>query len=229
MLCFPFAGGAASTYRPWIPLLARFGIHVIPIELPGRGKRIHEPPFVEMKSLVSAATEMLVPLPGPKRVLFGHSMGGLVAFELTRSLGLGCFHGPDLLIISSCCAPHVRPLRPSTYKLADQELVAALRGYDGTGLDVLDDPELMHLLLPTIRADFQLFDTYVYKHGLTLHCPIVAIGGEDDPYVSAEELGAWSELTTGPFKCFLVPGGHFYLLKRQQRLLATVVREISEL
>jgi medium-chain acyl-[acyl-carrier-protein] hydrolase len=206
MLCFPFAGGSASTYRPWRPVLARHGIHVMPVQLPGREKRIHEHPFTGMKSLVAAAMEALVPLPGPKRVLFGHSMGALVAFELTRSLALGRLQGPDLLIISSCCAPHVRRLRPFTYKLPDQELAAILREYQGAALEVLDDPELMRLLLPAVRADLQLFETYVYEPGRVLDCPIVAIGGEADSYVSVQELDAWCELTAGPFNRFLLPG-----------------------
>jgi medium-chain acyl-[acyl-carrier-protein] hydrolase len=228
MLCFPFAGGSASTYRPWRPVLARHGIHVMPVQLPGREKRIHEHPFTGMQSLVAAAMEALVPLPGPKRVLFGHSMGALVAFELTRSLALGRLQGPDLLIISSCCAPRVRRLRPFTYKLPDQELAAMLREYQGTAAEVLDDPELMRVLLPAVRADLQLFETYVYEPGRLLDCPIVAIGGEDDPYVNAQELDAWRELTAGPFHRFLLPGGHFYLLEHRQ-LLAAIVREVTKL
>jgi medium-chain acyl-[acyl-carrier-protein] hydrolase len=229
MLCFPFAGGGASTYRPWIQVLATHGIHVMPVLLPGREKRIHEHPFIDMKSLVTAAMEALVPLPGPKRVLFGHSLGALEAFELTRSLGSAGLQGPDLLILSSCCAPHVRPLRPSTYQLPDREFAAMLRGYEGAAVEVLDDPELMRVLLPTIRADFQLFDTYVYEPGRTLDCPIVAIGGEGDPHVKAQDLEAWSELTTGPFKCLLLPGSHFYLFEHQQRLLAAIAREVTKL
>jgi medium-chain acyl-[acyl-carrier-protein] hydrolase len=228
MLCFPFAGGSASTYRPWRPVLARHGIHVMPVQLPGREKRIHEHPFTGMKSLVAAAMEALVPLPGPKRVLFGHSMSALVAFELTRSLALGRLQGPDLLIISSCCAPHVRRLHQFTYKLPDQELAAMLREYQGTAVEVLDDPELMRLLLPALRADLQLFETYVHEPGRLLDCPIVAIGGEGDPYVSAQELDAWRELTAGPFNRFLLPGGHFYLLEHR-RLLAAIVREVTKL
>jgi medium-chain acyl-[acyl-carrier-protein] hydrolase len=229
MLCFPFAGGSAATYRPWRPVLAHHGIHVMPVQLPGREKRIHEHPFTDMKSLVAAAMEALVPLPGPKRVLFGHSMGGLVAFELARSLGLGRFQGPDLLIISSCCAPHVRRWRPLTYNLPDQELAAMLQGYEGTAMEVLDDPELMRVLLPAVRSDLQLFETYLYGSRRLLNCPIVAIGGEGDPYVKAQDLEAWSELTAGPFKCFLLPGGHFYLLEHRQLLLAAIVREVTKL
>lgn len=228
MLCFPFAGGSASTYRPWIPVLAHHGIHVMPVQLPGREKRIHEHPFTGMKSLVAAAMEALVPLPGPKRVLFGHSMGALVAFELTRSLASGRLQGPDLLIISSSCAPHVRRLRPFTYKLSDQELAAILREYQGTAVEVLDDPELMRVLLPALRADLQVFETYVYEPGRLLDCPIVAIGGEGDPYVSVQELDAWRQLTVGPFNRFLLPGGHFYLSEGRQ-LLAAIVREVTKL
>jgi medium-chain acyl-[acyl-carrier-protein] hydrolase len=228
MLCFPFAGGSASTYRPWRPVLARHGIYVMPVQLPGREKRIHEHPFTDMKPLVAAALEALVPLPGPKRVLFGHSMGALVAFELTRSLALSRLPGPDLLIISSCCAPHVRRLRPFTHKLPDQELAAMLREYQGTTAEVLDDPELMRVLLPALRADLQLFETYGYEPGRLLDCPIVAIGGEADPYVNTQELDAWRELTAGPFNRFLLPGGHFYLLEPQQ-LLAAIVREVIKL
>jgi len=226
LFCFPFAGGGGSVFRKWAAYVPT-DIELCPVQLPGREGRISEPPFNQMDELADAATSALLPLFDLPFAFFGHSMGALLAFEIARRLQKAGRPGPDLLIASAAVAPQV-PTTSISYNLPASQLIDELRRLEGTPREVLDDAELIALVLPLIRADFQVVETYRFDPGPPLECPIVAMGGSEDPHVSPEQLETWCQLTNGEFARYLMSGGHFYVLHTAQIVVQAALHYIDK-
>jgi medium-chain acyl-[acyl-carrier-protein] hydrolase len=210
LFCFPYAGGNESAYRHWQQKLPE-SIEVLPVQLPGRGSRIKEPPYLELRPLIRAASEALAPEMEKPFALFGHSMGALIAFELARELRKQHGIQPVHLFISAKCSPRQRPEDPAVGQLSDAALIDVLERYEGTPQDLLNDAELMRLMLPVIRADMAVCDSYVYEPGPPFECPITVFGGLEDRLRSRACLESWQEYTKGPFMLRMLPGGHFFI------------------
>jgi medium-chain acyl-[acyl-carrier-protein] hydrolase len=223
LFCFPFAGGSAAEFRTWQSRLPA-GVGVVAIQLPGRANRIGEPLFVALRPLVDALREALRPHLRPPFAFFGHSMGALIAYELARRLD----RGPDRLYVSGHRAPQLpardRPLRD----LPDDELVIELRRLDGTPAEVLDDAELCDLLLPRLRADFAIAETYVHVPNPLLDIPITAFGGTEDRLVRPSELRPWACVTRGAFRLRMLPGSHFFLHTARDAVLDALAEDLGE-
>jgi len=149
-------------------------------------------------------------IPGPF-ALFGHSMGALIAYELTRRLEEGGGTAPTLLIASAARPPHLMRRADPLHSLPDRAFREALRELEGTPEAVLEHDELMELLLPTLRADFELCETYEYRDRPPLACPILVVGGAEDRSVAPGLLREWVKMTRGGFSELILPGGHFFL------------------
>ncbi len=227
LFCFPFAGGGASTYRGW-PASLPAAIEVCPIQLPGRASRFHEPPFRRAGELVRAAADGLEPLMDRPFALFGHSMGALVVFELARELRRRGRRGPVLLAVSGHHAPQRPDPEPPISQLPDDEFVAALRErYDGIPAEVLAEPELLELVLPALRADVMVLESYVHRPEAPLECPISCFGGEGDRQVSLADLEAWGEMTRDSCRVRRFPGGHFFLDSAAASLLEALGQDLQ--
>jgi medium-chain acyl-[acyl-carrier-protein] hydrolase len=210
LFCFPYAGGSAHFYRDWQRHLSnRVGLSLA--HLPGRGTRISEPSFREHKHLVNALADAIAPHLPPVFAFWGHSMGAMVSFELARELRRRGVHFPVALFVSGRSAPQLPDLDPHTFDLPKQEFIAELRRLKGTPAEVLESAELTDLLLPTIRADFELIQRYEYESEPPLSCAIRAYGGLQDTEVPVAGLKAWQQQTTGTFKVRMFPGDHFYV------------------
>ncbi|MFE7767633.1 thioesterase II family protein [Streptomyces sp. NPDC057438] len=221
LLCLPHAGGSAGFYRSWADRLpAEVDFHAV--QYPGREDRFSEAPLTRMDELADAVTEAIRPLFSRDVILFGHSMGASVAYEVTRRCEAEGSR-PRLLLVSGRAAPQgggaVAPRRPRT----DEEIVAEIRGFSGAGAAALDDPELRELLLPMIRADYRLVDEYRPEQPRPVDTPIAALRGRDDAKVTAEGAAAWSALTTAHCTEHVFDGGHFYLQENERPVLATLV------
>ncbi len=221
LLCFPYAGGGALAYREWTAGLPET-IEVLPVQLPGRERRLAEPPFTQMEPLVAAAAEALAPALDRPFAIFGHSMGAIVGYEVAQRLRAAYGLQPSHLMASARRAPHLPPEPDEDYKLPDDQLIERLREINGTPAEVLEHPELMALMLPLLRADFELNDTYQPAAYPPFACPITAFGGRDDDELLPGGLEAWSEVTTGRFALKMFPGDHFYLNEHRGRLLEVV-------
>ncbi|MDQ2695195.1 MAG: alpha/beta fold hydrolase [Pseudomonadota bacterium] len=217
LFCLPYAGGGAYAYRTWAGGLAEH-IEVCPVQLPGRENRLGEPAYARLDPLAAALSQALLPYLDRPFALFGHSMGSIIAYELAQRLRAGHGLQPVHLLVSARRAPQLPYLDPPCHPLPDPEFKARLREYNGTPAAVLDHPELMGLLLPLLRRDFELNETYVPSTLAPLDCPVTAFGGEADATVSLAHLDAWRQITRGPFRRRLLPGDHFYLQQHAPRL-----------
>ncbi|HEX8291333.1 MAG TPA: alpha/beta fold hydrolase [Pyrinomonadaceae bacterium] len=225
LFCLPYAGGSAFVYNNWFKSLPP-QVEVCPVQLPGRGSRILERPFTRMETLVEAMTAALRPLFNKPFAFFGHSMGAAVSFEVTRRLRREGSALPVHLFISGNRAPQLRTQQTRTYDLPEAAFIEELRRLKGTPAEVLEHPELMEVVTPLLRADFELIETYVAADEPPLDVPMTVYGGILDVDVPREALEAWSAQTTGPFSCRMVPGDHFYLTSNQRLLLPLLAKEL---
>ena len=214
LFCFAHAGGGTSCYRPWRAALGP-AIDTAPVLLPGRETRIRETPYRRMEELIPALCAALEPQLDRPYALFGHSMGAIVAFETARWFSARGA-GPTCLIVSGRLAPRVDNPRRRFCGLPDEQFLAALAALGGTPSAVLAEPQLLKMLMPALRADFELNETYRPAAGWRLTCPVVAYLGADDPEVEPAEALRWREETTAAFTLRVFPGGHFYLADRPE-------------
>lgn len=226
LFCFPYAGGAAAIFAPWARALPDT-IEVCAVQLPGRADRMGEPPFTAMAPLVRELAAAIEPHLDRPFAFFGHSMGALVCFELARALRRLGGPEPACLIVSGHRAPHLTEQRPPIHDRPAHELLDELRRLNGTPPELLEHEELMQLLLPLLRADFAVCETYAYADAPPLTCPILALGGLEDRDVGRPELEAWGAQTTTGCSVRLFPGDHFFLNGARHLLLQVLARELS--
>jgi medium-chain acyl-[acyl-carrier-protein] hydrolase len=226
LFCFPYAGGGDTIFHSW-PQVLPDTIEVCPVQLPGRGSRITEPACTDMDQLLRLAGEALAPYLDKPFALFGHSMGALIGFELAHHLIREYSAQPIHLFVSGRCSPQSRndPLDP---KLFDSALPGMLRCYNGTPEEALENPELMELVLPVLRADFVLCKSYIYTPMPPFSFPITAFGGLDDHGVPRRFIEGWREHTTARFALRMLPGDHFFLNTSRLLLLEAISKELSQ-
>jgi medium-chain acyl-[acyl-carrier-protein] hydrolase len=227
LFCFPYAGGATAVYYRWSRQFPA-GVQVCPIELPGRGVRLREAPFRRILPLVEAVAQGLPAFWDRPFALFGHSLGAWIAFELARHLRDSRGIVPVHLLVSASRAPHLPPTRSSIHDLPDAEFRRELQRLSGTPPEVLENDDYMRLMLPGIRADFEMFECHAFQEGPPLTCPVTALGGWEDPVVSRAELEAWRRHTTGQFALRMFPGDHFFLLDPQAEVRPFVEQTLRD-
>lgn len=225
--CLPYSGASALVYSRWRRKLPDW-LAVRPVELPGRGSRLGESLQTDMCTLARQLAKELMPELRRPYALFGHSLGALLAFELTHALReLGC-PPPLMLFASGTAAPTRREDYEKGYAQAksDEELFAELRDLQGTSEEVLANRELMNLTLPILRADFLMCGRYRYRQRPLLELPIHVLGGKSDRS-SMEQLQAWGEETVSDFSLSMFEGGHFFIHERESRVLQVIIERLS--
>ncbi|MGW1290842.1 thioesterase II family protein, partial [Streptomyces sp. NPDC002586] len=223
LVCLPHAGGSASFYHPVSASLPA-SVDVLAVQYPGRQDRRNEPCPDSIQELADRVTSVLLPWTDRPLLLFGHSMGATLGFEVARRLEHD--HGivAHALFASARRAPS-RPRDESVHLRDDDGLVEEMRKLSGTDSAILDDEELIRMALPAIRADYRAAETYVYEPGPNLRCPIVGLVGDDDPKVTVDEARAWSRHTDASFDFHVFQGGHFYLTSHQNEVLDLLAKE----
>ncbi|MFJ3979853.1 thioesterase II family protein [Streptomyces sp. NPDC090021] len=229
LLCFPHAGGAASTHFPMSKLLApRIG--VCAVQYPGRQDRRSEPPLDDLTELADRITEAFTEVaPNRPLALFGHSMGGLLAYEVARRLETAGRLRPVRLIVSGRRAPGHAGTRPNLHDQDDATILTELRRSNGTDAAVLADDDLVRMLLPTLRSDYKAVECYVAPapgEGV-LSCPVSVFTGTEDTHVTREGAEGWAAFTTGSCDVASFPGGHFFLNERREAVASALAARLD--
>jgi medium-chain acyl-[acyl-carrier-protein] hydrolase len=225
LFIFPYAGGAPSSFNKWAVEFPNT-IEVSIVHYPGRGSRFNEPPIKELFILVEEIAKAIQPELDKPFFFFGHSFGAMLAFEVARRIR----PQPQILFVSACGAPRVpNPNRPIN-ALSDSEFISSLQELNGLPAEAMNNTELMELLLPILRADFEAIENYQYtSNEHRLECPIVAFGGSDDSHVDRARLDAWSYHTNGSFKSKIFQGDHFFINAARQSVITSMKAEINSL
>ncbi|UZW58376.1 thioesterase II family protein [Lysobacter enzymogenes] len=218
LFCFHHAGGSGQFFHAWP---ARLGaqVEVAAIQLPGRGPRLTEPYARDLLPLSRILARELSSYLDRPFAFFGHSLGALLCFETARSLRRENRPQPSHLFLSAAEAPHRRERDQAISALPRDALVDRLREFDGAPDEALRNEELLDLMLPAIRADFELCETYEFQSERPLDCSMTVYGGLEDGGVDSERLAAWSEMTQGECAVRMFPGGHFYINSAQASFL----------
>jgi medium-chain acyl-[acyl-carrier-protein] hydrolase len=226
LFCFPHAGGAASAYYAWGAALPE--LEVVAVQPPGREGRMRERPIVHGAELVSRLADALESQLDRPAFFFGHSMGALMAYEVARELRRRGAALPVHLYASGRRSPTVPDVEPQLHRLPDAGLVAELeRRFGGMPAAIIEEPELLALFLPIIRADVTLLETHVFGAEAPLDVPMSALGGVDDHQTTPELLGAWQSLCARPIEVRNFRGGHFYLHQHRGEFLQFLRSDLS--
>jgi medium-chain acyl-[acyl-carrier-protein] hydrolase len=226
LFLFPYAGGGPAAFGKW-PASLPGTIETWIAHYPGRGARYSEPAPARIKALLEGLSQAIPPLLGKPFAFFGHSLGGLLAFELARQLRRLGLAGPHMLFISACGAPQLPDPHAPIHALPKPEFLQALQQLNGIPDELANLPELMELLLPAMRADFEAVESYGFiPDEEPLSCPIVAFGGLEDARVSRERLEGWDSQTNSGFKTRYFPGDHFFINPAREALIASIVEEL---
>lgn len=225
LFCFPYAGGTTAVFRQWPHLLP--DVELWMVNLPGRGARFAETPYADMVQLTRTLARAFGPHARGRFAFYGHSLGARIAFELTRALRRQTLPQPRLLLLGACPAPQLPQTNRPSHALPRAALLAELRRRNGLPADVAANPELLDLLLPTVRADLQLVETAVYTPAPPLDIPIHLFGGTRDPLVSAEQLAAWQAQSTRPVHTVSFNADHFFINSETETLTTAVANSLA--
>jgi medium-chain acyl-[acyl-carrier-protein] hydrolase len=224
LFCFPYAGGGAGAYRDWPDALPAH-IEPVAVVLPGREARFTEAPFRSMDAVVTHLAETLPRWLGKRFAFFGYSMGARVALALAQAMLQRGMPGPELLFVGGSPGPGLAIDVPG-WRDSDDDLAAHLCGLGGVPPEVAAQPELMSLMLPTVRADLTVVASWPYRHH-PVHTPIRAFAGTDDTYASPVRMKAWEAETRSWFRLTALPGGHFFLHAQTQQVADQVTADLS--
>jgi pyochelin biosynthetic protein PchC len=220
VVCLPPAGSSASFYRTWASAVPR-DVSLAALQYPGRENRIGEPPLDDLTTLADRAAAALATLDGTPLVLFGHSLGAVVAYEIALRL-------PRVmrLLVSGCVPPHIHRRR-ARRTWDDDSILEDLRRLGGRNHAVLDQPSLRALILPAVRADYLLTEGYVPRPDSKLTCPVTAFYGRQDPEVTPDEMREWQLVTSGPFRTWAFDGDHFFPIERKDQVVSAIVDDVD--
>jgi pyochelin biosynthetic protein PchC len=225
LVCFPHAGAGPTAYRAWAELLPP-GVELLSVSYPGHQDRLGEPFAASVGELAGTVARELAPLASAPLALFGHSMGALLAYEVT--VRLEARHGivPRHLFVSGRQAPDWVDHR-TLHLAADEELIDEIRTLGNRDLEVLAHPELRKLVLPVLRADYGLLAAHRRDRIDPVAAPVTVYSGDRDPVCPVTELGAWSRVTTGGFALKVYPGDHFYLVPLAGQLVGDLLARLA--
>lgn len=205
VLCFPHAGGTAGSYYRLARLLAP-SVEVVAVQYPGRQDRRYEPVRDDLHRLADELADLVGAFADGRSVFFGHSMGAVVAYETARRLNAG----PAALVVSGRKAPEY-PTSERKSLLDDAGLLDEVRRLGAVDPRLLRRPEMLRAVLPSLRGDYRAIETYAYRRGPPLGCPIVALAGSADPLARVTEVRGWQAHTVAAFSMHVFPGGHFFI------------------
>ncbi|MFF0451438.1 thioesterase II family protein [Streptomyces sp. NPDC004609] len=225
LVCLPHAGGSASYFRPLAGALASVA-EVLAVQYPGRQDRRAEPPITSIPLLADEILAVLESLPRRRLVLFGHSMGACLAFEVARRIEQRSSLEVLGLVASGRTAPP--KLRDRGVRSMDDDgVIAEIRRLNGTDDRLLLDDDVIRMITPAIRGDYEAVESYRYEPGPRLRCPLSVLVGDDDPQVTLVEAEEWGDHTESGFTLRSFPGGHFYLAEQSAQVTQALTEDLA--
>ncbi|MEV0054777.1 alpha/beta fold hydrolase [Saccharopolyspora shandongensis] len=224
LVCFPHAGGNADFFAKW-PANAVSGVQIHAVEYPGRGRRRDEPAAAEICPLADEIASHILALPSVPLVLFGHSMGSVVAFEVARRLADVESAPPHALVVSNITAPH-RLHRRDPLPVTDDGVWEHSYSIGGIPKPIYRSRVLKNMMAPTLRADYEMLNRYRCDPSPQISCPVTVLHSDGDVLTTLDDASAWNELTVGTYSYRGFTGGHFYLTE-QEALVARLVSELG--
>jgi medium-chain acyl-[acyl-carrier-protein] hydrolase len=212
VFCIPYAGGSGAVFRSWAKRLGH-GTAVVPLELPGRGRRAGEELLVTMEAATNDLVTQILPSWRPPMVLFGYSLGALIAYRVALALRALSGNEPNHLVVAACRAPACAQIEVSLAAADDERLVRRVTRLFGQAIPktISADPELLGLFLPVLRADLAVYESFEYVSATPLQCGVTALHGANDSLVRREHSARWQEVTQRPIAMRTVAGGHFFI------------------
>lgn len=224
LLCFHHAGGGSALFRGWKDALGP-DITVCPVVLPGRERRVRERRFTDLVTLVEDLAAELEPFLRRPHAFFGHSMGALIAYQLTAVRQAHGLRPPAALVVSACAAPHLPAARMFGDVPDDEGLLRMLIDIGGVPPELLARPDWMRVALPVIRDDLAICASNP-RHTVELDCPVHVFGGTEDRLVAPGELSGWQQLAGNDIGPHLFDGGHFYLKEHAAELRSWIAAQL---
>jgi surfactin synthase thioesterase subunit len=228
LICLPFAGVGSSFFKEWGTLTSGH-LEIIAVQLPGREKRFVEEPYRDVATAVTGILPEVRERVGKRDrvVIFGHSLGAVLAYELCHQLAKTTHIQVDHLVVSGSPAPWAPRKRRAT-GLDDDAFLAQVREFAGYDHPALNDPDLRDMLLPVLRADVEMHENYSPSWNGPLPVPITSVRGTDDELVSQAESAQWHSATTMPLQMVEVSGSHMYLITSPGKLLRVIEELIGQ-
>ncbi len=229
LFCFHCAGGSASEFRTW-PTHLPGKIELLAIQQPGREGRVNEPFIGAVEDLVSGVVAAMTPFLDKPYAIFGHSFGAVAGFEVIRELRRRGLQQPLLLVAAGRRGPQVKDRKAPIASLPEADFIEELWQRYGKSLGaIFEIPELREVLVPQIKADFALSETYRFREEPPLDCPIVAFAGLAEKSLKTDALNAWSFHTGSSFQSRRFPGGHFFIRESQPQVIEAIRRAIDSI
>ena len=225
MFCFPSAGSSASLYKNWVQP-DNSEIEIIPIEIPGRGTHIAEPAASSVSDLIDSFMPVFLEAARSPFILYGHSFGAVVAFQLAWTLQQRGLKTPEKLIVAGRHAPHMEDPSPLNSSIGDSAMVEEIERMGGTPKAVLEHPEMMQFIVNLLRGDLKTHESFVYD-GQKIDIPVVAHCGTLDD-ATWEEIEFWGDVTTARFEMEQFSGDHFFIKNLGSSYLRSLLKVISE-
>ncbi|WP_255509639.1 thioesterase II family protein [Oceaniovalibus sp. ACAM 378] len=228
LFCFPCAGYGAAMYRQWIN--AHLGeLDIYPVQTPGRGTRLSEPAVASLPDLVARLVPVIAPLTDRPYAFFGHSFGAVLAAFTCAALIRSGHPAPAHLFLSARQPPNRRGPVPPLSHLSDADFITEINNrYGGIPAQILDEPDILALLLPALRADIRALEDLEGHQILSLPVPITAYGGQSDAIVSPELMDSWQHWTSAGYRRRLFEGGHFFIESQRDALLKDMSETLAQ-
>ncbi|MBS9782304.1 MAG: SDR family NAD(P)-dependent oxidoreductase [Arcobacter sp.] len=227
LICIPHGGGGPHTYKEWAEKLPDF-IEVYALCFPGRGSRRDEDAICNMFELSDEISNVIAQISDKPYAIFGHSVGALVAYEVAKEIEKQGIMPPLRLILSAHKTPEDSKEDEPMYMLSDEDLMNKILELGLLPNDVLENKELLDFILPPLRADFELSETYEYEKSKALNIPITATFGKSDPLLNGQDIQKWEKYTNSEYKIKEYDGDHFYTLSKQDILFDDIVKDLKE-